>query len=609
MVVVAVGQDTAPATAVVPLLARIAQHVNNSPDSLAVVAGEQSLTYRELWGRSLALADELRALGCGSDTAVALCADRSVDLVVGALGIVAASAGYIALDPTAPADRLQQMIDNSGSPVLVASGEAAAALRASTVLAIPTRAVAGGTVAEAAPTDLAYVVYTSGSTGVPKGVMVEHAGLANLVDWHLCAFAVTSADHVTQIASPGFDASVWEIWPCLVAGATLHIVPDALKTDPGALRDWLVDQDITVTFLPTPLAEAVVRLDWPRTAALRILLTGGDALHRRPRSELPFTLVNNYGLSEASVVSTSGPVDPEASDSTPDIGAAIDGVDLRVVDPDDRPVPDGESGELLVAGVSVARGYIGSPELTTARFFTDPIGMRVYRTGDLVRRHKGGTVEYLGRIDDQLQIRGFRVEPGEIVSLLDQHPAVSASAVIAAGDPPDQRLIGFVVPASETTTPGSADLGDVRTHLAQRLPAHMIPADLVIVAELPVTANGKVDRAALLGQLGPTEDRDELTAPATELEGVIAEIVAERLGMPQVGTDENFFLLGGHSMLGAQLVIRINERFGIEMSLRALFEGPTVIEMATEVERQLVCEIDAMSDESVLHATTALDDS
>ncbi len=278
------------------------------------------------------------------------------------------------------------------------------------------------------PTDLAYVVYTSGSTGQPKGVLVEHDGLTNLVEWHRAAFGLHAGDRCTQISSPGFDAAVWEIWPSLSVGAAIHVVPEGLRTDPIRLRDWLVTEGITVTFLPTPMAEGVIGLDWPDDGALRYLLTGGDALTRRPRRDLGFTLVNNYGLSETTVVATSGAVATEG-DGAPSIGRPISGVVAEVVDERLRPVDPGGDGELVLGGVAIARGYLNRPELTAQRFLDGPEGRR-YRTGDRVRVRADGEIEFLGRLDDQLSIRGFRVEPGEIAAVLNSHPAIEASVAV-----------------------------------------------------------------------------------------------------------------------------------------------------------------------------------
>jgi amino acid adenylation domain-containing protein len=447
--------------------------------------------------------------------------------------------------------------------------------------------------------DLAYVVYTSGSTGRPKGVLVEHASLINLVEWHRRAFSLTDGDRCTQIASPGFDAVVWEIWPSLTAGASLHIPPDELRTDAGALRDWLIAERITVSFLPTALAEAVISLDWPADASLRYLLTGGDALHRRPGPNLPFTLVNNYGPAEATVVATSGIVRCESDAFTaPTIGRPIDGVQLRIVDDQLRPVADGAVGELLIGGAGVARGYLKRPELTGERFIPDSTSedssARVYRTGDLVRARPDGEIEFVGRADEQVQIRGQRIELGEISATLDLHPAVRSSVVVASGVVPGQtRLVACVVLADGS----GPDAEGLRSHLAARLPRYMVVDEVVWLTELPMTGTDKVDRAALTELVAHRSRAAVGPSARNELEEVLVSVVAELLGLETVGIEENFFLLGGHSLLGAQLIARVGDRFGVEVSLRALFDNPTVADIAAEVERLLVADLDQMSDQ------------
>ena len=422
---------------------------------------------------------------------------------------------------------------------------------------------------------LAYVVYTSGSTGSPKGVLVEHAGLMNLVAWHQRAFEITAADRGTQVASPGFDAAAWEIWPYLAAGASVHVPPVTVRADPQALRDWLVAEAITVSFLPTALAEQVSLLPWP-SAALRLVLTGGDRLRQGPPEGLPFRLVNNYGLSEATVVSTSGVVPPGTS-GAPTIGAAIDGVRLAVVDGDQQAVPAGDAGELMVGGVSVARGYLNQPELTRRRFVT-PVwaepGERWYRTGDLVRLRPDGEVEFLGRLDDQVQVRGVRIEPGEVSARLDRHPDVRASVVIAVGEGADERrLYAYLVPRDDDARKPSRQ--ELQDYLGTHLPDYMIPAGFGWVREFSSTENGKVDRSALPPPVFTDATPAEEIAPASDLEEVVAAIVAERLGLERVAPEDNFFLLGGHSLLGAQLITRVSDQFGVSLDLRALFDNPT----------------------------------
>jgi acyl-CoA synthetase (AMP-forming)/AMP-acid ligase II/acyl carrier protein len=374
---------------------------------------------------------------------------------------------------------------------------------------------------------------------------------------------------------------------------------DSLRVDPAALRDWLVDERITVCFVPTALAEEILALAWPRRGSLRILLTGGDALHRHPGPDIPFTVVNNYGPAEATVVATSGIIPASVgADISPSLGRAIEGVSAHIVDDALAPVPAGVAGELLIGGVSVARGYLNMPELTAERFIPDhlggPAGDRLYRTGDLVRLRADGELDFLGRLDEQVMIRGRRIEPGEISATLDRHPHVRTSAVVAIGDTPEQRrLVACVVAA-----PGnSADSATLRAHLAVALPDHMVPSDFVWLDTLPQLASGKVDRAALRASLSALPRVAVGTAPRNELEEALAGIVAELLGLGAVGVEEDFFLLGGHSLLGAQVITRINDRFGVELPLRDLFEAPTVAGMAAAVERLLVAELDAMSEE------------
>jgi acyl-CoA synthetase (AMP-forming)/AMP-acid ligase II/acyl carrier protein len=382
----------------------------------------------------------------------------------------------------------------------------------------------------------------------------------------------------------------------------LLIPLDCVKTDPIALRDWLLAERITTTFVPTPLCEEVMALDWPATAPLRVMLTGGDVLHRHPREGLPFRLVNNYGVSEATVVSTSGTVMPanaggECAD-LPALGSAIPGVKLTVVDPTGRPVPPDTAGELIIGGVSVGRGYVGHPVHNQARFFLDAAGQRCYRTGDLVRLRADGQLVYLGRLDEQVSIRGLRIELDEIAAVLDQHPKVRASAVVAVGNNGSRRLRAFVVGAAGRA-PATAELRD---HLSKRLPSHMIPADCTVLAKLPTNANGKIDRKLLQKNGSQVAGRGSLAPPRNDLERILADIVAERLWLPEIGIDEDFFALGGHSMLGAQLSVRIGERFGIEVPLRSVFENPTVADMAVEVEWLLMDDIEAMSDDELREA-------
>jgi len=575
-----------------------------SPGAVAVCDSKRLLSYGELNGRADGLARTLHSLDVESGAFVGLCVERSAELAVGALGILKAGGAYVALDPTYPQERLRFMMRDAGVQVLVGSSGTPIALRSDAAfvdvaLADTASAVAGPrNAASGDGVDVAYLIYTSGSTGVPKGVMVEHKSVLNLIRWHQHRFAVSSADRGTQIASPGFDATVWEMWPYLTGGASIHIPPDEIRADAAALRDWLIAHEITISFAPTALAEEIMAVQWPSDAPLRWLLTGGDVLLRSPPPGLPFELVNNYGVTEAAVVATSGVIRPGTDGGpTPSIGRPITGVRVSLVDNDLQPVEQGGQGEIVIGGPSVARGYLNRPDLNDERFLPDHLGGAagdlVYRTGDLARWRSDGELEFLGRLDDQVTIRGVRIEPGEIAAVLNTHPAVRSSLVLATGAACSRRLVAYLVPAL-------ADLPNselLRTHLSRYLPKDMVPTSFVWREELPVTANGKFDRAALsrISPFGETAHHQPLS-PRNDTERLVAALISELLEIEAVGIDEDFFLLGGHSLLGAQLLARLSELFGVELSLRALFDNATVAGLAEEVERAVVADISLLSD-------------
>jgi amino acid adenylation domain-containing protein len=568
--------------------------VMSAPDSIAVDAPDGRLTYFELWQRAERLARHLHRVGVRPGDLIGQCLERSASLVVGALAAFRAGAAYVATDPAYPDERLRWMLDDADVAAVVTDRRNAGRMlgdRATVVLGARGELPADVTAVDDDPLpasprgpDLAYVVYTSGSTGHPKGVMVEHGGLANLIAWHRAAFGLTDADDCTQIASPGFDAAVWEVWPALAAGAALHVVPEEQRRDPLGLRDWMIDEGITVSFVPTAVAEGLIAVSWPQDAPLRYLLTGGDALTRRPTANLGFEVVNNYGLCETAVVATSGTVAPDGS-GTPSIGRPIDGVLVEVVDDALTPVAPGEPGELLIGGAVVARGYLHRADLTAERFHEDARG-RWYRTGDRVALRPDGGLDFLGRVDDQLSLRGFRIEPAEIVAALGAHPSIDSSAVLGVGAPAaDLELVAYVV-AGDGDRPDDAELS---AFVSAGLPDYMVPTRYLWLPELPLTAHGKLDRDAL--QAMAAEDRPPAVAPnagrpETSIERIVASVVAELLAVEEVGADENFFLLGGHSMLGAQLIVRLEDLLGVEISLRYLFDHPTPAEIAEEVKRQ-----------------------
>jgi amino acid adenylation domain-containing protein len=576
--------------------------------ALAVEDSEMALTYGDLDRWATDIGSLLRARGVREESIVAIFLPRSARLVAAALGVLQTGASYLPLDPDYPADRITFMLEDAGVRAVLTSQDLAGrvpsgpwqplVLTTSSAAQAPARDAVEGPLPSpqppGRPDSAAYVIYTSGSTGRPKGVQVSHGSLQNLCRWHREAFQVKADDRATLIASPSFDAAVWEIWPYVTAGASLHVPAETARTSPTGLRDWLVERAVTVTFLPTPLAEAVMALEWPSRTGLRLLLTGGDVLHRQPPAGLPFVLVNNYGPTEGTVVTTSGVVSAGGAAGLPTIGRPIADVTVRVLDSELQPVPAGEPGELCVAGAGLARGYLNRPRLTAEKFLVDGRGERFYRTGDLVRERPDGELEFLGRLDDQVKIRGFRIELHEIVAVLNRHPAVEASAVVAREDGEGaRRLVAYAVPAGGL----SLDTEELRAHLAQQLPEYMLPAAFVTLAELPLTPNGKVDKDALPApEQAGTRDAAG-TGPRTPLEDALRGIVCELLDLQQVGMEDNFFVLGGHSLLGAQLIVRIRDRFGVELSLRSLFDSPTVESMAVAVEERLVAEIDSLTEE------------
>ncbi|HVR99922.1 MAG TPA: amino acid adenylation domain-containing protein [Thermoanaerobaculia bacterium] len=577
----------------------VALHAAERPKATAVAGPQGRLTYGELDARANRLAWHLRSLGVGPEVRVAVCTDRSLDRVAGILGAVKAGAAYVSLDPEYPRERLAYLLDDAGAPVLLTERRFLDRLpeTAARVLCLDDLGDLQGDESAPPPSgvtpdNLAYVVYTSGSTGKPKGVEIPHAGLMNLVRWHQSLYGVTAEDRGTQIASPAFDASIWELWPYLTAGASLHIPDEETRLSPEKMVRWWADESITLAYLMTPLAEGVLEAGIPEGVDLptRALIIGGDRLRRRPAPGTPFRLMNHYGPAEYTVTSTVIEVPPSAErdgEILPTIGRAVDNTRIHVLDRHLEPVPAGVPGELFVGGVGLARGYAGRPELTAEKFVPDPFaglcgepGARLYRTADLVRWLPDGDLDFLGRLDNQVKLRGLRIELGEIETVLAQHPAVREAVVLVREDTPgDKQLVAYAVPAQGTFLAPAA----LREFLRERLPAYMVPAFFVFLDGLPMTPNGKVDRRAL-----PAPDRAEMEEEAAEprnaAEDLLAGIWAEVLGRDRVGMHENFFEIGGHSLLATQVVSRIRELFGLELPLQRLFEAPTVADLAAAVE-------------------------
>ncbi|QBG99828.1 non-ribosomal peptide synthetase [Xanthomonas oryzae] len=561
------------------------RQVAATPEAVALECDGQRLHYSELNARANQLAHRLLQLGIGPDERVAICVQRSAQLIIGLLAILKAGAAYVPLDPTYPAERLAYLLhDSAPRAVLVhaptghALGDVALPVididdAAVTDLPCSNPHVPGLTAAH-----LAYVIYTSGSSGQPKGVMVEHRQLAHLVAWHKAAFGVGEGTRSSSLAGLSFDAAAWEIWPSLCSSGCL-VMPSAVHSaDVASLLQWWRAQELDVSFLPTPIAEhAFATGIVPQR--LRCLLVGGDRLRQVPDG-LPFSVYNNYGPTETTVVASSGVVTPGMHN--PPIGRPLPYLRAYVLDAQGQLAPLGVVGELYLGGAGVARGYLGREALTAERFINDPFypGERMYRTGDLCRWLDDGQLDYVGRNDAQVKIRGRRIELGEIEAHLLSHPQVREAAVLAREDVAgERRLVGYVIAAGDTPT-----TAELQRHLRVQLPEYLVPEAFVPLEAWPLTANGKLDRRALPAPDAEQRHLQTYVPPATALEQQLAEIWQAVLGVERVGRHDNFFQLGGHSLLAVTLVERIKLE-GIDSDVRTLFEQPTLADYAAAIEQ------------------------
>lgn len=485
----------------------VAMAADAAPDSVALAFAGRSMTYGELEAQADRLAAYLRSLGVTAEVPVAVCLERSFEYVVAALAVWKAGGAYLPIDPSWPAERRTVILADAGAPVLVSrstllGGTPTTKVRSTVCLDTDANLIARAVPVDAVETkrdQLAYINYTSGTTGTPKGVEITHGNLLNLVFWHRRAFGITAQDRASHLAGLAFDAAAWELWPHLSAGATVVILADdGIRMSPRHLRDWIARERITVGFVPTTLAEPLIEMIWPQTTALRYLLTGSEALHRYPIAGLPFTLVNNYGPTECAVVATSGSITPPSGASLPpSIGTGIANTPIYLLDENLKPVAAGQTGEIFIGGTNVGRGYRNQPELTAQRFLPDPFrsvpGARMYRSGDLGSMSPNGEIQFHGRVDHQQKIRGHRVEPDEVAGALARHRSIVSCAVTGFGEPADRRLAAYFV-ARAAAQPEPSEL---REFLASQLPDYMIPSAFVRLDTLPLDANGKLNRGAL----------------------------------------------------------------------------------------------------------------
>ncbi|WP_371632864.1 amino acid adenylation domain-containing protein [Streptomyces sp. NBC_01259] len=586
--------------------------------SVAVRGPDATLTHRALWDAAGALAVRLHRAGVRRGDVVGVCLPRGAAAVTAMLGAWRAGAAYLPLDLAYPAPRLEFMVRDAGIRVVVgpAAGPAPRLPRGVAVLGEEAGSGPGTPDPgwEAGPDDAAYLIHTSGSTGTPKGVVVPHRALAARVAGMRRDYGITPGDRILQFASLSFDTHAEEIYPALTAGARLVVaesgatLPDLLAAGHG--------REVTVLDLPTPywhqLADTIDTVAWP--PGLRLLILGADQVSAeavaawRAHFGERVRVVNSYGPTETTVIASAADLGPADATRRPPIGRPLDGTTLAVCDARGRPLPRGAAGELLIGGVGVTYGYRGRPGATARAFVPDPWGppgaLR-YRTGDLVRWRSDGQLEFLGRIDAQIKVRGYRVEPGEVEAALLGLPGVGRAVVVVR----DEALVGYVVAAAEHR--GEALVpASLRAALAGTLPAHLVPNSVVVLDGLPLTPNGKLDRRALPAPDRRPELGDGYVAPRSDAESLVADVWAEVLGLDRVGVLDDFFDLGGHSLLATRVVARIRATAGLTVPLRVLFAHRTAQAFAVAVEDLLLAEIEALSEadaEELLAAPAAPD--
>jgi amino acid adenylation domain-containing protein len=585
---------TAMPTAALTVHQLVEQQAGRTPAAEAVAHGDVSLSYKELNARANRLARALEKRGAGPGALVGICAERSVEMVTGVLAVLKAGAAYVPIDPNYPAERITTMLADSAAPVLLTQSAIAARLpehSAQTLLLDAFDWHAGDATNLDVAGESVYVIYTSGSTGKPKGVELTHAGLSNLLQWQCAQPGLDIPARTLQFASLSFDVSFQELFTTWTQGGSLVLIDEDQRRDLNALAKLIASDRIERVYLPfaalQPLADAVAN-DAALNFSVNDVIVAGEQLQVTPAVRAMFTtlgdarLHNQYGPSETHVVTActlSG--DPAGWPALPPIGTPVANTQVYVLDAHREPVPVGVPGELYLGGVQVARGYIHRPELTAEKFLADPFnaGGRMYRTGDRVRFLPDGNLEYLGRTDDQVKWRGFRIEPGEIETVLSAHSTVKQAAVLLREDSPgDKRLVAYVV-----GTAGAPDAEQLRAHLKAQLPDYMVPSIIVALDALPLTPSGKLARRAL-----PVPDYADAAqtyvAPRTPVEEALTQIWAEVLGVDTVGIHDDFFQLGGHSLLATQLISRIRDTLKVELPLKYLFRNPTAESLASSIE-------------------------
>ena len=574
----------------------IEKNAKEFPEQIALFTDKEKITYAELNRQANQLAHFLVSEGITPDTMVAVCMERSIKMIVTHLAILKAGGAFVSLDPAYPAERLAFMLTDSRAPFLITDQRLEKQLRVETSCKRistdndwkPIEDLPGySPLVSLLPQNRAYVIYTSGSTGKPKGVELSHVGLMNLVHWQCETYKISSRDRCLQMATPAYDAYVYELFPCLSAGAAAYLMDDFTRTSSGQLKDKLIEKGITIVFLPTSLAEAVLDEPWPENVPIRILGTAGEKLMRVPSKALPFRFFNLYGPAENTVIATYWPVSPGKKQELLPIGRPVANVWLYILDKRMNPVPIGIPGELYIGGQGLARGYFNRPRLTAEKFVPDPFsdkhGSRLYKTGDLVRYLPDGNIDFIGRIDHQVKLRGYRIELEEIEKVLHSHAGVREAAVILKEIVSGNKAIFAYVSLNPGCTSSPENL---RMFLKKKLPAFMLPSSIMVLEDLPKSFSGKIDRKALPDpkQVGSQRGSDYYP-PETPIELMISNIWKEFLLVEKISVKENFFDSGGHSLMMAQVHYRLREKLGVEISLIDLFQFPTIRSLARHLEK------------------------
>ena len=580
------------------------EQVVRAPEQVAVVFEEEEISYGELNRRANQLAHRLRGLGVGPEVLVGVLLERSVEMVVGLLGILKAGGGYLPLDPSYPLERLSFMLEDAQAPVLLTQEQLLDSVPAAYWGAVLTFDQEQESLAEEPEENperewlgreqLCYVAYTSGSTGQPKGVAVPQRAVVRLVKATNYA-EFSAAERILQLAPLSFDAATLEVWGSLLNGGRL-VVMSAGQPTLAELAQVIERQGVTMLWLTAGLFHQMVDEQLETLRGVRQVLAGGDVLSpghvarllEAGEGEAERWVINGYGPTENTTFSACYRMraGEELSGRSVSIGVPITNTQVYVLDEEMAVVPVGVAGELYVGGAGLARGYLQQAEMTAERFVPHPYsseaGARLYRTGDVVRYRRGGELEFVGRRDEQVKVRGFRIELGEIETILNEHPKVATSVVVTRAETGDKRLVAYVVANEQSAT----SVVELRSYLRERLPEYMMPQAFVMLEALPLNSNGKIDRRALPApeQQSRSEVEQTYVAPRTLLEYMLVVVWQELLNVPQVGIHDDFFELGGHSLLATQLMSRVRDSFGVEVPLRQLFEAPTLAELARYIE-------------------------